>query len=176
MATIFKAEDRYFQENPGRIDHFRLVSDFSIINKGLKIQNLNFDLRRLDPDQYASLYHSHRHAEELFYIISGSAVLRTPEGLQTVQAGDLLFFEMGDSGAHQLYNHTEEPCLYLDVRTFMGSDVCDYPDSNRVLLVPSMELFHKEAPSAIFNGEENVGEIWEKLRNEPPKNDERQNR
>ncbi len=163
MATIFKGSDRNFKENPGRIDRYRLVSDFSIIDKGLKTNNLNFDLRRLDPGQYSSLYHSHRHAEELFLILSGTATLRTPEGLTAVEAGDLLFFEMGDSGAHQLHNPADEPCIYLDVRTFLGQDVVDYPDSNRVLLVPSMERFRKEAATALFDGEENPQEVWAQL-------------
>ena len=166
MATIFKSKDRDFRENPGRIDPFRLVSDYSIIDSGLKPRNLNFDLRRLDPGQYSSLYHSHRNAEELFYIISGSATLRTPEGLQEVHAGDLVFFETGDSGAHQLHNPNPEPCVYLDIRTFFGADICDYPDSNRVLVVPGMERFRKEEQTPLFDGEENVAEIWETLRNE----------
>ncbi len=164
MPTIFKSSARDFRENPGRIDRYRLVSDFSIIDKGLKTKNLNFDLRRLDPGQYSSLYHSHRHAEELFLILSGTATLRTPEGLKAVEAGDLLFFEAGDSGAHQLHNAGEEPCIYLDVRTFLGQDVVDYPDSNRVLLVPSMERFRKEAATDLFDGEENPDEIWAKLK------------
>jgi uncharacterized cupin superfamily protein len=163
MATIFKVSERNFRENAGRIDRFRLVSDFSIIDKGLKTNNLNFDLRRLDPGQYSSLYHSHRHAEELFLILSGSATLRTPEGLTEVEAGDLLFFEAGDSGAHQLHNPGNEPCIYLDVRTFLGVDIVDYPDSNRVLLAPSMERFRKEAATALFDGEENPDEIWARL-------------
>lgn len=164
MATIFRSDKRDFKENPGRIDPFRLVSDYSIIDSGLKPENLNFDLRRLDPGQYSSLYHSHRHAEELFYIISGSATLRTPEGLQELAAGDLAFFEKGDTGAHQLHNPTEEPCFFLDIRTFTGADVCDYPDSDRVLLVPSMERFRKGAVTPLFDGEEWVEEIWEGLR------------
>jgi uncharacterized cupin superfamily protein len=164
MPTIFKSTDRDFRENPGRIDRYRLVSDFSIIDKGLKTNNLNFDLRRLDPGQYSSLYHSHRHAEELFLILSGTATLRTPEGLTEVGPGDLLFFESGDSGAHQLHNAAENPCIYLDVRTFSGSDVVDYPDSNRVLLVPSMERFRKEAATALFDGDEDPQEIWARLR------------
>ena len=166
MATIFKPEERDFKENPGRIDPFRLVSDYSIIDSGLNTQNLNFDLRRLDPGQYSSLYHSHRHAEELFLVLSGSATLRTPEGFQEVYTGYLVFFETGETGAHQLYNHTDEPCVYLDVRTFMGADVCDYPDSDRVLLLPSMERFRKGKPTGLFDGEENAGEIWERLRTE----------
>ncbi|MDR1675871.1 MAG: cupin domain-containing protein, partial [Tannerella sp.] len=128
MATILKSDGREFKENPNKIDGFRIFSDVSRIKKGVNPQQLNFDLRQLNPGQYCAAYHFHRYAEELFMIISGSATLRTPEGLEVVESGDLIFFEMGASGAHQLYNHTDEPCTYLDIRTFMGYDVCEYPD------------------------------------------------
>jgi uncharacterized cupin superfamily protein len=39
-------------------------------------------------------------------IISGSATLRTPEGPEVVENGDLIFSETGETGAHQLHNHT----------------------------------------------------------------------
>ena len=51
-------------------------------------------------------------------IISGCATLRTPNGLEIVKSGDLIFFEKGKTGAHQLYNHTTETCIYLDIRTY----------------------------------------------------------
>lgn len=165
MATIFRSSDRKFEENPGRIDKFRLVSDVSISGSGLKPRNLNFDLRRLDPGQYSSLYHSHRNAEELFMIVSGSATLRTPEGLQTVVAGDLIFFEAGETGAHQMRNDTQEPCVFLDIRTFDNLDVVDYPDSDRILIAPTMERFRKGAETGLFEGEGNVDAIWEDLKN-----------
>ena len=163
MATILKLSQRVFEENPGRIDNFRLFSDVSRIKNGVEPENLNFDLRQLNPGQYSSLYHFHRHAEELFMIMSGSATLRTPEGLEIVNSGDLLFFEKGETGAHQLYNHTDEACVFLDIRTFFGSDVCEYPDSNRLLIVPTMERFNKDDATGCFDGEENIKEIWKQL-------------
>ncbi|MCD8186914.1 MAG: hypothetical protein LUD68_10925 [Rikenellaceae bacterium] len=54
----------------------------------------------------------------------------------------------------------------MDIRTFIGHDVCDYPDSNRVLLVPSMERFRKEAATNLFDGEENVTQKWKELQND----------
>lgn len=96
-------------------------------------------------------------------IVSGSATLRTPEGLEVVNSGDVLFFEMGETGAHQLFNHTDEPCVYLDIRTYIGHDVCEYPDSNKMLLVPSFEIYRKEARASYFDGEEQVREKWEQL-------------
>lgn len=164
MATILKSDQREFKENPNKIDNFRIYTDISREKKGITPQNLNFDLRQLNPGQYCAAYHSHRYAEELFMIISGSATLRTPKGLEIVGSGDLIFFEMGEKGAHQLYNHTTEPCIYLDIRTFIGYDVCDYPDSDKILLAPGFETFRKDSQVGYFEGEENIREKWEQLK------------
>ncbi len=164
MATIFKSTLREFKEDANKIDFFRILSDASIKQRGLKTQNLNFDLRRLNPGQYSAPYHFHRYAEELFMLISGSATLRTPNGLEVVNSGDLLFFEVGETGAHQLYNHTDEACIYLDVRTYMGYDVCEYPDSNKLLLAPSFEVFDRDAKLGYFEGEKNILRKWEELK------------
>ncbi len=160
MATILKASERRFEENPGKIDHFRIFSEVSRVNKEVEPQHLNFDLRQLHPGQYSAPYHFHRYAEELFMIISGSATVRTPNGFEVVTPGDMMFFEMGEMGAHQLYNHTDEPCTFLDVRSYIGYDVCEYPDSNKVLLAPSMEIFGKDSTVSYFDGEENVNDSW----------------
>ncbi len=165
MATILKSDQREFQENPNKIDNFRLFSDVSRIKKGINPQNLNFDLRQLNPGQYSAPYHFHRFAEELFMIISGSATLRTPDGLEIINNGDLIFFEMGETGAHQLYNHTTDACVYLDIRTFVGYDVAEYPDSNKIFLAPSYEIFNKDSQVSYFEGEENIQDIWEKIGN-----------
>jgi uncharacterized cupin superfamily protein len=110
MATVLKSKDREFKEDPNKIEPFRLFSDVSRIQNGIKPQQLNFDLRQLNPGQYSSLYHFHRHAEELFMVVSGTMTLRTPLGLELISDGDIVFFEMGESGAHQLFNHSSEPC------------------------------------------------------------------
>lgn len=165
MATVLKSNEREFKENPNKIDNFRVFSDISRIKKGINPQNLNFDLRQLNPGQYCAAYHFHRYAEELFMIISGSATLRTPKGLEIVNSGDLIFFEKGETGAHQLYNHTEAPCIYLDIRTFIGYDICEYPDSNKIFLVPSYEIFNKDTQVNYFDGEENIQEKWKQLKN-----------
>lgn len=164
MATILKQDEREFKEDANKIDNFRLFSDISRIKKGVNPQYLNFDLRQLNPGQYNSAYHFHRYAEELFMIISGTATLRTPNGLEVVNSGDLIFFEKGETGAHQLYNHTAEPCVYLDARSFIGYDVCEYPDSNKLFLAPSYEIFDRDSQLNYFAGEENVQDKWEELK------------
>jgi uncharacterized cupin superfamily protein len=165
MATILKSDRREFEEDSNKTDNFGIFSDVSIAKAGINPQNLKFDLRQLKPGRYWAAYHFHRHAEELFMIISGSATLRTPKGLEVVESGDLIFFEKGETGAHQLYNHTGEPCVYLDIRTFAGFDVCEYPDSDKINLLPMDEVFRKDSRVDYFDGEENVRDKWRQLGN-----------
>ena len=165
MATIFKAEKREFREDPNKIDNFRLFSDISIKKRGLNPKNLYFDLRLLNPGQFSAPFHFHGFAEELFMVLSGSMTLRTPEGLEIVTSGDLVFFEMGATGAHQFYNHTSEPVTYLDIRTYIGFDECEYPDSEKILIAPSFEIYKKDSQSTYFEGEKDILEKWASLQN-----------
>ena len=165
MVTILKSDQREFQESPNKIDNFRIFTDVSRVKNLINPQNLNFDLRQLNPNQYSAPYHFHRYAEELFMIISGSATLRTPKGLEIVNNGDLIFFEMGETGAHQLYNHTTDKCIFLDIRTYIGFDVCEYPDSNKLFIAPTYEIFNKESQVSYFHGEENIIDKWKQVEN-----------
>ena len=163
MSTILRSDQREFQENPNKIDNYRIITDVSRVKKGVNPENLNFDLRQLDPDQYSAPFHFHRYAEELFLIISGSATLRTPNGLEIVNSGDLVFFEKGETGAHQLYNHTKETCVYLDIRTYIGYDVAEYPDSDKILLAPTFEIFNKDSQAKYFEGEMKIKDKWKEI-------------
>lgn len=89
--------------------------------------------------------------------------MRTPEGVEIVKSGDIIFFEAGETGAHQLYNHTDEPCVFLDIRTYIGHDVCEYPDSNKIIIVPNGETFNRDEQRGYFEGEEYIDKIWENL-------------
>lgn len=153
MATIIRKEERDYRPNPNKIDGFRLFTDISRTRKGIDPNWLNFDLRRLDPGECNAPYHFHRYAEELFFLLSGSATLRTPDGLEVVHEGDILFFEAGESGAHQLRNHTDAACTYLDLRSSIGYDVCEYPDSDKLILIPAGETFRRSEQYAYFDGE-----------------------
>ncbi|MCD8072394.1 MAG: cupin domain-containing protein [Alistipes sp.] len=163
MATIITPGEYNFRENRGRIAHFRLMTDLSREEKGIEPKTLNFDVRRLDPGEFSSPYHFHRYAEEMFVVLSGAATLRTPDGLHPVEQGDIIFFAGGPAGAHQLHNDTPEPCIYLDIRTFAGYDVCEYPDSDKLLIVPSMETFKKDSSVGYFDGEEDIQRRWSEL-------------
>nr|WP_275297772.1 cupin domain-containing protein [Clostridium sp. YIM B02551] len=121
---------------------------------------MQFNERLLDPGKYSYPYHFHRNSEELFIIISGEVTLRTPKEFLILNEGDIVFFEMGPSGAHQLYNHTTEPCKFLDIRTVFGLDVCEYPDSGKINILPYEEIYESSAKVDYYKGEENVKDKW----------------
>jgi uncharacterized cupin superfamily protein len=164
MAKILKKENRDFKEDANKIDNFRLFSDASRIRNDINPKYLNFDLRQLNPGQFSAPFHFHRFAEELFMVVSGSMTLRTLDGKEIIETGDLVFCETGEDGAHQFYNHGTEPCIYLDIRTFIGHDICEYPDSEKIFIAPSYEIFEKKSKVEYFKGEKNILEKWKTIR------------
>lgn len=164
MAYILHKSDYNFQPNTNKIEPFRLFTDVTRSKDNIKPTYLDFDVRLLNPGEFSAPYHYHRYADELFYIISGSATLRTPEGLTEVSEGDVLFFEAGEKSAHQLGNQTEAQCVYLDLRTNIGYDIVVYPDSDKLITVPEGETFSLKEQKPYFDGETNIKEIWQKLK------------
>ena len=87
----------------------------------------------IPPRKSAYPYHSHSNNEEVFYIISGTGLLKTPEGERNVSAGDLLFFPANQTGAHKLTNTSDTDTLvYIDFDTTNDIDVAFYPDSQKI--------------------------------------------
>jgi uncharacterized cupin superfamily protein len=125
-------------------------------------KHLSFDIRSMEPGNFSFPYHAHRASEEFFYIISGEVTLRSPAGFEKLERGDMVFFEEGPTGAHQLYNHGDIPCVYLDIRSIYGIDVTDYPDTGKIAIFPSREIFEKNSGVDYFKGEENPSQHWPK--------------
>lgn len=165
MPKIFESKNLEFKENPLSIDNFRIQTAFPRLSKFVKSEYLEFDIRLLNPEQFSFPYHFHRHVEELMFIISGSLTLRSLNGFRVLNQGDIVFYEMGKSGAHQLFNHTKMPCTYLDIKTFSKNDICEYPDSGKINVSYYREIFDKNSEVDYFKGEENIKEKWKELRN-----------
>ena len=89
----------------------------------------------IPPGKAAYPYHYHYKSEEVFYIISGTGILRTPEGETTVSAGDILAFPPCDQGAHKITNASEtELLVYIDFDTYHSPEVSFMPDSNKTVV------------------------------------------
>lgn len=164
MATFFKPEELRFVSDPAKPAQFDLLTVEPRLSKITGSKQLIFDLRQLNPGKYSFPYHFHKNSEEFMYIISGEMTVRTPDGLRTIKQGEMVFFELGETSTHQFYNHSDKPCVYLDIRTNMGYDVTEYPDSGKVNIFPFGMIFEKDKQVDYFKGEEDVEKVWENLK------------
>ncbi len=130
----------------------------------LGAKKVNMDIRALDPGAYSYPYHFHHNAEEIFVVLSGEMTLRTSEGLRVVRQGDVIFCETGAGSAHQMHNHSDAPCRYLDIVTRPDMDMAEYPDTGKVLVSTSDEMYRKGPAAEYFDDEENPARIWAGLK------------
>jgi len=120
-----------------------------------------FDIKNIGPGHFSYPYHYHYNCEEIFVILSGSITLRTPEGFTELSEGDVIFFEKGPSGAHQLYNHTHKLCSYLDIKSNKDLDICEYPDSKKINIInENVDISLKGENVGYFYGEDHVRDFW----------------
>lgn len=161
MPTIIKPGTSEYIVDTNALKDFGLKTLIPRMGTLVGATHFMFDMRKLDPDKYSFPYHYHHNCEELMMLVSGSMTLRTPEGLSVLSGGDIVFFETGETGAHQFYNHSSAPCVYLDLRSTVGMDVAEYPDSGKINIWPQQEIYEKNSQVGYNTGEEHVREIWE---------------
>ena len=110
----------------------------------------------IPPGKSAYPYHYHMKSEESYYILSGTGLLRTPEGERIVNAGDFLHFPAKESGAHKLTNTSEsENLVYLDFDIKHDLDVCIYPDSGKIGIwgMDINKLYRADTHVGYYDGE-----------------------
>ena len=165
MATIIKPNELEFKADPSALAQFDLKTLSPRLSTIVNSKHFMFDIRLLEPGKYSFPYHFHRNAEELILILSGSVTIRTSQGLEIANAGEIVFFEMGETGVHQLYNHGNVPCTYMDLKTTIGIDVVEYPDSGKINISPYREIYEKNSQVEYNKGESDVQKIWDTLKN-----------
>jgi uncharacterized cupin superfamily protein len=87
---------------------------------------------KLPPGESAYPYHFHYSDEEIVIVLSGRPTLRTPAGARVLEPGEAVHFGLGEDGAHQISNPTDEEVRFLAVSTNGAPDIVVYPDSNKI--------------------------------------------
>lgn len=90
----------------------------------------------VEPGNQAFSYHYHEMNEEVFYIISGTGIVRTSKGDITLNAGDVITFPTGIEGAHVIRNGSDtEKLVYLDFDAINIPEIVHMPDTNKVMVI-----------------------------------------
>jgi uncharacterized cupin superfamily protein len=95
-------------------------------------QRLGLSLWEVPPGQAAYPYHAHLTEEEILVVIEGRPSLRTPDGWREMETGEVVVFERGETGAHQIVNRTEDQVRFLAASTGGEPDIVIQPDSGKV--------------------------------------------
>ena len=131
---------------------------YSQRRKRLASDALSASLWELAPGKKSFPMHRHLLTDEAIFVISGSAKVRTQDGLTAIGAGDFVPFAPGGD-AHQLINDGTEPLVYLGMSAGKGNDVTEYPDSRKVHVVVAGKslAFEESAAVEYFAGESDAG-------------------
>lgn len=95
-------------------------------------ERLGVSLYEVEPGNATFPYHYHFGNEELLVVLRGRPHLRTPEGWHQLAEGEVVAFPVGERGAHQIVNRSDEQVRFLIVSEMAGPEVVVYPDSGKV--------------------------------------------
>jgi uncharacterized cupin superfamily protein len=101
---------------------------------GLKAgcERLGASIYILPPGEATFPYHYHFASEELLIVLEGRPHLRTPDGWRQLEDGEVVAFPVGERGAHQLVNRTDEDARFVMISEMRSPEVAVYPDSEKI--------------------------------------------
>ena len=100
---------------------------------------LGMSVYELLPGQTQCPYHFHHANEELILVLRGRPTLRTPDGENQLDPGDVVHFSRGAAGAHQVVNRTDEPARYVIADAHGSPELVEYPDSGKFAVMARTE-------------------------------------
>jgi uncharacterized cupin superfamily protein len=124
-------------EFDGASDRDRVRSRIAGVARALGAEQIGGRVYELEDGQHGNPYHLHHAIEEWVIVVSGTPLLRTPEGERTLRPGDVVCFPPGPAGAHRVTG----PGSVLLLSDRRSPDVLEFPDSGTVLATPPGKLF-----------------------------------
>jgi uncharacterized cupin superfamily protein len=103
----------------------------AMVGKQSGTERLGASLYEIEPGNAAYPYHYHYASEELLIVMRGRPHLRTPDGWRQLDEGEVVAFPVGERGAHQVMNRTDQSVRFLVVSEMEAPEVVVYPDSDK---------------------------------------------
>jgi uncharacterized cupin superfamily protein len=129
-ANIYSAQFEYDPDDP---DGYR--SGVARVGKAAGGEALVVKLFEIPPGESLCPYH-YEYEEEWLVLLDGSLRLRVPDGERQVDRGEVVCFQAGPAGAHQLTNQTDAPARILMFSSAREPSVAVYPDSDKIGVWP----------------------------------------
>lgn len=112
----------------------RYTSSRGQIGSHIGAKKLGYNLTVLPPGKVQCPFHCHHSEEEMFLILEGEGELRFGETRYPIRKHDVIACPTGGAEvAHQIVNTGTSTMRYLSLSTRADLEVCEYPDSQKVL-------------------------------------------
>lgn len=112
------------------------TSKRALFSERIGARKLGYNLTVLPPGKAQCPFHSHRGEEEMFLILDGEGELRFGDRRFPIRKHDVIACPTGGADvAHQIINTGSSDLRYLALSNLVDLEVCEYPDSKKVLVV-----------------------------------------
>lgn len=100
----------------------------------LGLKDLGIGYGEVPPGKSGCPFHNHHVEDELFVILEGHGTYRFGTERYLVGPGDVLGAPAGGTEtAHQIINTGTVPLKYLSISSMAATEICEYPDSGKLL-------------------------------------------
>lgn len=132
------------------------------ISAHIGARKLGYNLTVLPPGKVQCPFHCHHAEEEMFLILEGEGELRFGDQRYPIRKHDVIACPTGGSEvAHQIVNTGTQTMRYLALSTLAAVEACEYPDSQKVLIVTGLrgerglrKMFRAESTVDYYDREE----------------------
>ena len=126
--------------NLDEIENFKERSDGKFgercagVSEQIGAKRLGYSVSIVAPGQRVCPFHNHHINEEMFLILDGQGTLRFGDAEYPIKKNDIIACPPGGRDvAHQIINTSDQDIRYLCLSTNDPYDICEYPDSNKIL-------------------------------------------
>lgn len=124
---------------------------------------LGYNLTVLPPGKIQCPFHNHHGEEEMFFILEGEGELRFGDQRYPIRQHDVIACPPGGPEvAHQIINTGTTTMRYLSLSTIADVEACEYPDSQKVMIVTGKrgerglrKMFRAEGTVEYYDREKN---------------------
>jgi len=109
-------------------------SKYADVGQKIGAVQLGYNITIIPPGKKSWPFHNHHVSEEMFMILEGKGILRFGNDKFLLKKNDIISCPIGDrSVAHQIINNSNEDLKYLALGTKKPYDICEFPDSDKIL-------------------------------------------